>query len=99
MKPSCDLRLQRGGQAGDLDELELAGLADDVERAARVTHAGKLHQDRLVVVLQLHRGLGDAQTVDAGVHDDQRALHRDRVGRLLRREDDRQPAAQVEAPA
>ena len=88
------------GERVEARELELARLADGVERGLRVGQAGNLHED-LVVALHLHDGLGCAERVDAALDDGTAGFHvlvgdGIAVGRGGRQHD-RQAALDVEA--
>jgi hypothetical protein len=81
-------------------ELELAGLADDVERVLGVGHARNLHEN-LVAALNLHDRLRRAEGVDAALDDRAALFHLVggdvRAVRRVGREHDRQAALDVEA--
>ena len=57
----------------EIEQLELSGLADDLGGRGRVLDAGELDRD-LVGALRPDLRLGDAELVDAGAHDRDRAV-------------------------
>ena len=88
------------GEGVEARELELAGLADRVERLLGVGDARDLHED-LVIALKLDDRLGRAEGVHAAFDDGTRLLHivRRDIGTIgaVRAQDDRQAALDVEA--
>ncbi len=88
------------GERVEARELQLAGLADGVERVLGVREAGDLHED-LVGALHLHHGLRGAERVHAALDDGAALFHvlgRHGLAALaLRREHDRQAALDVQA--
>ena len=95
-----DLRILRSRRRTDLDELQLAGALQRLDRLLGVVDAGHLDDDP-VLALQLHQRLGHAERVHAALDDHFGRFHvgrgDDLAGRWLGLQKHLGAAAQVKA--